>query len=84
MDIDRDFFKTSNIIFSNGDLDPWTVGGVYRNVSGWDSISLLIKNAAHHLDLRSDDPNDTPEIKDARNIERAWIKKWIREYYEAI
>lgn len=29
----KDFMKSSNIIFSNGDIDPWHAGGVLTDVS---------------------------------------------------
>ena len=78
----RDFIHTSNIIFSNGQLDPWMPGGVYVNAteSGWESISLFIENAAHHLDLRLPNPADPPPVTSARLVERMWIKKWIDDY----
>ena len=55
----------SNIIFSNGVIDPWAAGGVLKNVSD-DSIALVIPKAAHHLDLRPPNPLDPPEVTQAR------------------
>lgn len=69
----------SNIIFSNGDLDPWSGGGVLHNVS--DSvISLMIKYGAHHYDLRGKHPQDTSYVKEARRLEGYYFHKWIMEY----
>ena len=44
----HDFKDYSNIIFSNGDLDPWSSGGVMNDVN--EKIkALLIEQGAHHL-----------------------------------
>jgi hypothetical protein len=75
----QDFKHCSNIIFSNGELDPWHAGGVLYNVSD-DCIALYINGAAHHLDLRGPNPTDTAEILSARAVETIWIQKWIAEY----
>jgi hypothetical protein len=49
-DPDIDFASYSNIIFSNGELDPWTVFGLtYTN--NFKITTIMIKEAAHGVDL---------------------------------
>ena len=81
-DIQRDFLSISNIIFSNGQLDPWTAGGLTIPITGNNKIDLIfIEQAAHHLDLREpNDEYDPQAVKDARKKETEIISKWILEY----
>jgi len=65
---------------SNGDLDPWSAGGVLESPSP-SLISIVIKDAAHHLDLRSSNPNDTAAVIAARNKEKAVVRRWLRQYW---
>ncbi|KAM3723016.1 putative serine protease [Dirofilaria immitis] len=79
------FNATGNIIFSNGNLDPWSAGGVYENSS--DNIDTTEKgiytfymlDAAHHLDLRTPSTCDPPSVTYERfqvvNIIKCWIYK---------
>lgn len=65
--------------FSNGLLDPWYGGGVLKTVS--DSVvAILIKDAAHHYDLRGKHPQDTNAVREARQIETGFIRKWIEKW----
>ncbi|XP_048216251.1 lysosomal Pro-X carboxypeptidase isoform X2 [Perognathus longimembris pacificus] len=78
----RNISAHSNIIFSNGDLDPWYGGGVTRNVSDT-LVAVFIRDAAHHLDLRAAHAQDTREVRAARRQEVGYMKQWIREFRRA-
>ncbi|VDK33768.1 unnamed protein product [Taenia asiatica] len=70
---------TSNIVFSNGNLDPWMKGGILEDVSK--SVrALQISGAAHHLDLRGGNSADPPSVKVARQDEIEAISGWLKEY----
>jgi hypothetical protein len=72
----------TNIVFSNGQLDPWSSGGVLTNESLPSSvIALLLPMGAHHLDLMFEDLADPPCVKAARAVEEAHIRRWITEAY---
>ncbi|KAJ8297981.1 hypothetical protein KUTeg_024512 [Tegillarca granosa] len=68
--------STSNIIFSNGYLDPWSSGGVLDSQSA-SLISIFISSGAHHLDLRSSNIGDPPDVRSARQQEKNIIIKWL-------
>ncbi|XP_078078018.1 lysosomal Pro-X carboxypeptidase [Mustelus asterias] len=68
----------SNIIFSNGGLDPWASGGVTKSISDT-LIAIIIPEGAHHLDLRSRNDKDPISVQKARALEVEYIKKWIQE-----
>ncbi|XP_046854459.1 lysosomal Pro-X carboxypeptidase-like [Xenia sp. Carnegie-2017] len=69
----------SNIVFSNGDLDPWSGGGITKSISDT-LVAVVIKNGAHHLDLRHKNKDDPQSVIDARNLEKKYMKKWIIEW----
>jgi lysosomal Pro-X carboxypeptidase len=71
-----DLSSATNIVFSNGLLDPWHGGGVLRNVSS-SVVSLIIANGAHHLDLMFADPADPPDVRAVRAEELRNIQAWI-------
>ncbi|XP_069939973.1 lysosomal Pro-X carboxypeptidase isoform X1 [Cherax quadricarinatus] len=75
----KDISAASNIVFTNGLLDPWSTGGVLWNVSET-VVSLIIPEGAHHLDLRGSNPDDPPSVIQARMIEKTHIQNWIDEY----
>lgn len=70
----------SNIIFSNGLLDPWSGGSVLQNIS--DSIPALVTElGAHHIDLRASTDGDPQWLVEQREAEIKLIKGWIDDYY---
>lgn len=79
----RSALKTfgSNIIFSNGLLDPWSGGSVLENVSET-TVALVTEKGAHHLDLRAATDDDPDWLVDQRNEEVRLIKSWLNNYYD--
>jgi len=74
-----DFDASSNIIFSNGKLDPWSGGGVLTNVTN-NNIALIVEDGAHHYDLRLPNEADTPSVQEVRQTEFHYIKRWIEDF----
>lgn len=68
----------SNIVWSQGEYDPWCYGGVAESLSG-SLVAMVIPQAAHHLDLFFPHENDTTAVIDARTIEMDHVKRWIEE-----
>ena len=66
----------SNIVFSNGQYDPWRSGGVLET-PGPGVTAVDIAEGAHHLDLFFSNPADPPAVKKARAVEVAAIKAWV-------
>lgn len=76
----KEIETASNIVFSNGLLDPWSSGGVIANVSEQVS-SVLMPSGAHHSDLRSANELDSEDVKSARLFHKKHIQKWLDKFY---
>ena len=71
----------SRIVFTNGELDPWSAAGVTEDDvdAARDLVSIRMRGAAHHLDLRSPNAADPADVVAARNLQRRMLRKWISE-----
>ena len=69
---------SSNIVFSNGNYDPWSGTGVTESLSNT-VVAVHVNGGAHHLDLMFSNPLDSDDIKNARLQEKAHMWKWINE-----
>ena len=81
----------TNLIWSNGGMDPWHGGGFYPGdkpgAAGMEGKShvqrgsnhyIWIRRGAHHGDLRSSSPEDPEELTSARALEIEIISGWIK------
>jgi lysosomal Pro-X carboxypeptidase len=75
----RNLKGASNIVFSNGNLDPWSSGGVLESVSET-VVALHVEGGAHHLDLRASNPLDPQSVRDVRKKEMEHINMWIQQH----
>jgi hypothetical protein len=83
----------SNIVWSNGQLDPWSGGGHYgvegrdgplvQKLPGKHSVALNIPKCGHHADLMLSTNYDTAEFKQACVVELEHIKTWNKEHAAA-
>ena len=74
MQPEKDWATHSNIIWSNGKYDPWSMGGILSDISP-DMKVYLIDKGAHHFDLH--EPKDTTDpnsVKDVRRKETETIR----------
>lgn len=77
-----DLTGASNIVFSNGLLDPWSGASIQTSPNAHaDLVVFNITDGAHHLDLFFSDPADPPSVTFVRSQEVAYIRKWILEFY---
>jgi lysosomal Pro-X carboxypeptidase len=76
----RDVLASSNIIFSNGELDPWAAGGVTDNMDNPSLHIIKVQYGAHHLDLRGSHPADPAPVTAARAQEMDIVKQWVKQY----
>ncbi|XP_024035132.1 lysosomal Pro-X carboxypeptidase [Citrus clementina] len=73
--------STGNIIFSNGLRDPYSAGGVLKNISD-NIIALPTVNGSHCLDIvKSNKTSDPDWLVQQRKTEVEIIKGWIAKYY---
>uniref|UniRef100_U5ET05 Lysosomal Pro-X carboxypeptidase n=1 Tax=Corethrella appendiculata TaxID=1370023 RepID=U5ET05_9DIPT len=77
----RSLDAASNIVFSNGLLDPWSGGGVLRNSNPKIKI-VLITEGAHHMDLRAAHEKDPGSVIGARKVHIKSIQEWISNYHK--
>ncbi|RHZ40458.1 hypothetical protein DYB31_007097, partial [Aphanomyces astaci] len=69
---------SSNIVFSNGNLDPWAGMGVLEDLNP-SVVAVRVEGGAHHLDLMFSHPLDPPGVKRARQEELKHVAKWIQQ-----
>ena len=68
----------SNIVFSNGGLDPWRPGGI-THATAPNVTTVIIPDMGHHIDLMFSDPHDTQAVRETRDMEVKHIARWIEE-----
>lgn len=66
----------SNIVFPNGEIDPWHALGVTSDLSP-DATAIYIKGAAHCADIYPPSDHDSPDLTAARQKIAQLIGKWL-------
>jgi lysosomal Pro-X carboxypeptidase len=73
---ERQVAAMHNVVFTNGELDPWSYGGVARNSTSMSQPSYWMRGAAHHLDLRAPSPQDPSDVVAARQAVIVALQRW--------
>lgn len=75
-------FTGTNIVFSYGELDPWTTGGAVATTDPSQTI-VTIASCGHHMDLFFSNAADPASVVQARATEVAAFHRWVDEWYAA-
>lgn len=67
--------NVTKVVFTNGDLDPWSTLGVLEDLS-YNAPAVVIPRASHCRDLFSNRKDDIEELKQARKHIKYLIKNW--------
>ncbi|KAJ8682094.1 hypothetical protein QAD02_017886 [Eretmocerus hayati] len=70
------FPDVTNVIFVNGDIDPWHALSVLEDLNE-SSPAIFISGSSHCQDLKEDEVSDIPALTDARKQIRNIISKWL-------
>lgn len=81
---DKNMASVSNIIFSSCSRDPWSAGCPQDSVEANSIHAIKIPGVCHHEDLRASGPNDSVEIKKARQDELNIVSDWVQKHYDTI
>jgi len=71
----KDITDSFHLIFTNGELDPWAVGGVQFDL-GPEIVALNYEKGAHHADLNTPSTGDPDSVRTVRDK----VKKHIQQY----
>nr|XP_030705565.1 thymus-specific serine protease [Globicephala melas] len=66
----------TQVLFVNGDIDPWHVLSVTQPLGPSES-ALLIPNASHCLDMAPERPSDSPSLRLARQNIFQQLQTWL-------
>lgn len=72
----RDNFKGSNVVFINGNIDPYHVLGLFNSPDS-SVVSYLIDGSSHCADMFPARDSDVPGLKVARDLVDQNIGVWL-------
>ncbi|EFN56756.1 hypothetical protein CHLNCDRAFT_144218 [Chlorella variabilis] len=71
----------TNVVFSNGLLDPWGSAGYLEGLAP-SLPAVVLPQGAHHVDLMFADPADPPQFAEARDEIMGHVRTWIDDWVE--
>ena len=79
----------SNVVWSNGALDPWSRLGVTEDSDFLEVLdasrgleAVFLENGAHHLDFFWSRDDDAEDVRSARARETELVRRWIEEKHD--
>ncbi|KAF7490169.1 Putative serine protease K12H4.7 [Sarcoptes scabiei] len=68
--------QVTNVIFSNGMIDPWHALGILKSINPT-AIPLLMQETAHCADLYPSSDSDPKSLRQARKTIRTYLTKFL-------